>query len=145
LTWAGGERDMTHPMRFDLLREPWIACETLQGKREVLGIAAVLERAHELAAVADESPLVTAATYRMLLALVDQAYLPRNRTEWLTLWKAPTLPADALGEYFARWGERFDLFHPERPFLQVAGLDKALAAAKGKEPERVSVWRFVME
>ncbi len=136
---------MTQPMRFDLLQEPWIACETFQGKRQVLGIEAVLAQAHELAVVADESPLVTAATYRMLLAIVDQAYLPKNRADWLALWKAPTLPADALSAYFAKWGERFELFHPSRPFLQVAGLDRVLAAAKGKEPDRISAWRFVME
>lgn len=136
---------MTHKIRFDLLTEPWIACETLQGKRELLGVKELFARAHELAAVSDESPLVSAATYRMLLAIVDQAYLPAKRADWLALWRAETLPAAALGSYFATWHDRFDLFHDTRPFLQVAGLEEALRKAKGKDPERISAWRFVME
>jgi CRISPR system Cascade subunit CasA len=136
---------MTSDGSFDLLTEPWIACETRAGRQEVLGIREVLARAHDLAAVSDESPLVTAATYRMLLAIVDQAYLPKNRAEWVALWRAPTLPPEPLEAYFAHWEARFDLFHAERPFLQVARLDETLKAAKGKEPERVDAWRFVME
>jgi len=132
-------------MNFDLLREPWIVCETLRGKREVLGIRDVLARAHELAAVSDESPLVTAATYRLLLAIVDQAYRLSSRGEWLELWNAAQLPVAALNAYFERWGDRFDLFGEQRPFLQVARLDQLLKAAKGKDPERVTAWRFVME
>lgn len=136
---------MTSTISFDLLKEPWIACETLAGTRVVLGIADVLTRAHELAAVNDESPLVTAATYRMLLAIVDQAYTPKNRAEWLALWNAKELPRQALEAYLERWQGRFDLFHPDRPFLQVARLDRVLKEAKGKDAERISAWRFVME
>ena len=76
---------MTHTHSFDLLEEQWIACENLKGKREALGIRQVLARAHELSTVSDESPLVTAATYRMLLAIVDQAYRPARRADWLCL------------------------------------------------------------
>lgn len=136
---------MTQSLRFDLLEEPWIACENLAGKREVLGIRQILARAHELSAVSDESPLVTAATYRMLLAVVDQTYQPAKRADWLALWKATTLPEGPLAAYFAKWRERFDLFHPVRPFMQVAGLDRILREAKGKEAEKIPAWRFVME
>lgn len=136
---------MTQSLRFDLLEEPWIACENLAGKREMLGIRQVLARAHELSAVSDESPLVTAATYRMLLAIVDQTYQPAKRADWLALWKAPKLPEGPLAAYFATWSERFDLFHPVRPFMQVAGLDRILREAKGKEADKIPAWRFVME
>lgn len=136
---------MTSTISFDLLKEPWIACETLEGKRVVLGIADVLTSAHELAAVNDESPLVTAATYRMLLAIVDQAYMPKNRAEWLVLWNAKELPRQALEAYLERWKGRFDLFHPDRPFLQVARLEQVLKEERGKDAERISAWRFVME
>lgn len=136
---------MTHSMHFDLLTEPWIVCETLKGERQVLGIRDVLAWAHDLSVVADESPLVTAATYRVLLAIVDQAYLPKNRTDWLALWRAPTLPPEPLATYFDKWRDRFDLFGESRPFLQVKGLQAILFPAKGREPECTSAWRFVME
>jgi CRISPR system Cascade subunit CasA len=39
------------------------------------------------------------------------------------------LPA-AAGRYFDQWWDFFDLFHPERPFLQFPGLSKPAKAAK---------------
>jgi len=131
--------------RFDLIEEAWIPCETLGGAPIELGIRDVLRRAHELAAVNDESPLVTAVLHRLLLAIVDQAFLPKNREEWLAIWSAKELPMGPIDAYLAKWKDRFDLFDAERPFMQVAGLEETLLKDKGKPAERTSMWRMVIE
>lgn len=138
------ESNLSRP-RFDLIEAPWIPCETLDGAHVELGIRQTLYRAHELAAVNDESPLVTAVLHRLLLVIVDQAFLPKNREEWLALWAAKELPRGPIDAYLSRWKDRFDLFHAERPFMQVAGLDEILLKDKGKPAERTSMWRMVVE
>ena len=50
---------------------------------------------------------------------------PRDITEWELLWNAEKLPVAQIAPYLNRYRERFDLFHPETPFLQVAGLRTA--------------------
>jgi CRISPR system Cascade subunit CasA len=114
------------PARFDLVEEPWLPCETPAGERIELGIRTVLHRAHELAALHDESPLVTAVLHRLLLAILDRALQPKTRDDWLALWRAERLPAAEIDAYLEKWKERFDLFHPKRPFMQVAGLEEKL-------------------
>lgn len=119
------------PPSFDLVSEPWIACETLQGEPLLLGLQETLLRAHELGAVHDESPLVTAVLHRLLLAILHRIFGPRSLEDWTKLWKVPRFRGPALREYFEIWGGRFDLFDPERPFLQVAGLDAILLRERG--------------
>ena len=41
---------------------------------------------------------------------------------WTDLWELGQLPEEPIREYLEKWHERFWLFHPERPFGQVAGL-----------------------
>lgn len=145
---------MPEPLRarFDLLEEPWIPCETPAGGRIELGIRAVLHRAHELTALHDESPLVTAVLHRLLLAIVDRALQPKTRDDWLALWRAERLPATEIDAYLEKWKARFDLFDSERPFMQVAGLEEKLLQDrlgrdkdKAKPAERTPMWRMVME
>jgi CRISPR system Cascade subunit CasA len=105
---------------FDLLREPWIACIGKDGRPIELGLRDALVRAHELRELAGESPLVTAALYRLLLAVLHRVFGPADQEEWGRLWEAGRWDAAALDPYFARWRHRFDLFHPERHFYQAA-------------------------
>ena len=41
---------------------------------------------------------------------------------WESLWNNRKIPEKPMREYFEKWHERFWLFHPERPFGQMAGL-----------------------
>lgn len=136
---------MPDPIHYDLLREPWIPCERPDGSRTLLGIQEVLIEAHTFAGVHDESPLVTATLHRLLLAILHRVFLPKNIDDWLDLWSAPSFDAGKVGAYLAKWKDRFDLFDPERPFLQVAGLDKVLLAERGSAPEPTSAWRLALE
>jgi len=102
---------------FDLLSEPWIPCLKLDGSPVELGLRDTLLRSHDLREVAGESPLVTAAIYRLLLAVLHRVYGPADEDAWLRLWEAGRWQPALLDAYLAHWASRFDLFG-RRPFLQ---------------------------
>jgi len=104
---------------FDLLQSPWIPCIQNDGTFVELGLRDALVRAHELRELSGESPLVTAALYRLLLAVLHRTLQgPADLQEWANLWNAGQWDAAQLDAYLERWQHRFDLFHPEHPFYQ---------------------------
>lgn len=107
---------------FDLIREPWIPTIHPDGTRTYLGLAETLTRAHEISAVYDPAPVVTLALHRVLIALLGRIYPVENRTAWHELAQRSHLDPALIEEYFDTWQNRFDLFDPERPFLQTPGL-----------------------
>ncbi len=110
---------------FNLIEEPWIPCIDLEGKQVEYGISETLLRAHELGEICDDSPLVTVAIHRLLLAILYRVFEgPSETRQWKKLFLADAFPDDdALGVYFAKWHDRFFLFDGSHPFMQVAGLD----------------------
>ena len=106
---------------YDLRTQPWIPCMRNDGAVVTLGLQTALAEAHTLRELGGESPLVTAALYRLLLAVLHRVYDgPADPDAWGAIWDARQFDAARLDAYFDRWGERFDLFHPERPFYQAA-------------------------
>lgn len=103
---------------FNLISEPWIPCILLSGGRVELGLRDTLARAHEIREILDDSPLVTAALHRLLLAVLHRNFGPASRKEWLTLWEAGHFGEKVLDDYWERWRGRFDLFDPAHPFYQ---------------------------
>jgi CRISPR system Cascade subunit CasA len=135
----------TEPLSFDLLHEPWIPCERPDGTRVLVGIEAALVEAHTFAALHDESPLATAMLHRLLLAILQRVFLPKTMEDWVALWEVEAFDATRVRAYLGQWKERFDLFHPERPFLQVAKLAEVLKKERGSDPEPTFAWRLAME
>ncbi len=104
---------------FNLVDEPWIPCLTADGKSVDLGLRDILHRAHTLQGLYGESPLVVAALYRLLLAVLHRVVEgPRDARQWAELWRSEHWDALAVDTYLDRWRERFELFHPKRPFYQ---------------------------
>nr|MBA3339869.1 type I-E CRISPR-associated protein Cse1/CasA [Geodermatophilaceae bacterium] len=58
---------------------------------------------------------------------------PQDSRAWAEIWDQGEFPRDAIARYLERWNERFDLFHPRHPFLQVAGLRTAKNEVFGLE------------
>jgi CRISPR system Cascade subunit CasA len=111
---------------FDLLHEPWVPCRELDGTVVELGVLRALGRAHELAGLSGDLPTQVFALTRLLLAALHGALAgPRDLDEWQQLWDAEQLPVARIAPYLERHRERFDLLHPETPFLQVADLRTA--------------------
>ena len=54
----------------------------------------------------------------MALALLHRVFGPAGLDECEALWRARAFDIARLDAYFAKWHDRFDLFHPKRPFYQ---------------------------
>ena len=108
---------------YDLIREPWIPCREHDGTVTELGILGTLERAHDLVGLSGDVPTQTFALTRLLLAVLHGALAgPRDLEQWDDLCEQEALPVDRIASYLELHRSRFDLFHPETPFFQVAGL-----------------------
>ena len=105
---------------FNLIEEAWIPCIQPDEQPVELSLRLALAQAHQLREIAGETPLVTAAVYRLLLAVLHRVFGPASRAEWQALWQAGEWDANRLESYWQRWGERFDLFDAQRPFYQAA-------------------------
>ncbi len=108
-------------LSFNLVDAPWIPCIDAAGRAAELGLRETLTRAHELREIGGDSPLATAALYRLLLAVTHRVYDgPQSYDAWAVLWEAGRFDAAQIESYLTQWRERFDLFHPQRPFYQKA-------------------------
>lgn len=110
-------------MTYDLTTEPWIPCRNGPGGEVRLGLRDTLLRAHELVDLAGDTPLVTGALLRLLIALVHDVIEGPTFERRLELWEQGRWEEDLVTGYFAQHGERFDLFHPDLPFLQDPGFE----------------------
>jgi len=124
---------------FNLLYEPWILVLNFRGEIEELSLIEVFERAHELKSISGELPTQDIAILRLLLAVLYGTFTkndefgnegPINDVDkalerWDRLWRLGHFPISPIKKYLSAYEERFYLFHPERPFYQVAGLHEA--------------------
>ena len=146
---------MTATASYDVLTEGWIPVVRADGAREELGLLDVLRSAHELVAIRDPSPLVEFGLHRLLVAFVLDALAeaeqaPQDEIDLKDLLRAGRFDATVLEEYARRCGDVFDLFHPERPFLQTvaaSGGEKPLAAIYPAVPSGTNVdhWHHAVE
>ena len=121
---------------FNLITQPWIPVLRDDGSFSELGLRDVLIQSPHLREVAHDSPLFVASIYPLLTAIMHRV-LPgqtdrERRAEWRRIWdqkKFSDADEEAIDAYFARWSDRFNLFHPRFPFYQVAGLEMNEASA----------------
>lgn len=122
---------------FNLLEEPWIPVRTLRGEMFDVSLSAALLHARDYSALAETAPPNLVALYRLLLAVLHRA-LTTHHGPWRdsdrARWFRQGLPEPALRDYLAQWRESFWLFHPERPFMQVAALSQATETRDKTKP-----------
>ena len=110
-------------MPFSLLRESWIPLLSHDDTLTFGSLRDALLRSAEWRGIGTSNPIEVLALYRLLLAICHRALGPGDLEQRATLlgdW-----PNQKLEDYLEHWAERFDLFHPEHPFLQIAGLGSA--------------------
>lgn len=120
-------------LTLNLLHEPWLPVRFAgePAPRDVSIVDAVAH-AHDIRELSDESPLVTAALHRLLIALLHRVYGPATTSEWVDLWERRQFDIAPFDVYLAQWPNAFDLFDAERPFYQVAGLPAEAAVSVAK-------------
>lgn len=125
---------MTSPSTFSLLTQPWVSCRLQDGTNTLLSIHDLFDGSHQVHSVRGDSPAQDYAVLRVLLAIFWRAH--RHEAEIapgedfrIEEWMETSLTAAAAGEvdtevltYLEHYQERFDLLHPETPFMQVADL-----------------------
>lgn len=116
--------DATQPA-FNVLDEPWIPVRLLGGEVRDFNLTQALLEADRVSALAETSPPNLIALYRLLLACLHRA-LATHHGPWKDAdrvrWYREGLPEAPIRAYLEQWRERFWLFHPEYPFMQVAAL-----------------------
>ncbi|MFZ2417816.1 MAG: type I-E CRISPR-associated protein Cse1/CasA, partial [Smithellaceae bacterium] len=109
---------------FNLIDEEWIPCITLDGSSKEFGIRDTLLKAHEIREICDDSPLVTVAIHRLLLAVLYRAFQgPTGMGQWKALFASGSFYGNkSLTDYMAKdkWYNRFFLFDDDYPFMQIA-------------------------
>lgn len=125
---------MTQPATFSLLTEPWIRCQLADGTPASLSIRDIFDGRHSVRSIRGESPAQDYAVLRVLLAIywrahrTDVAVEPGDTfssEEWFEdAWEIAASGGrdDSVLEYLDQHADRFDLLHPEQPFMQVADL-----------------------
>lgn len=119
---------MTEQPTFNLLDEPWIPMRTHAGEVIEVSLSEALLNARDYTALAETSPPNLIALHRLLLAVLHRALTTQHgpwRDADRARWFRNGLPEAPIRAYLEQWRERFWLFHPNEPFMQVAALAEA--------------------
>ena len=122
---------------FCLLDEPWLPVRLADGRVLELGLLELFERSGEIVALAETAPPSLVAQYRLLLAITHRALVTTCgswRDKDRVRWYREGLPLAEIRAYLERWRERFWLFHPDHPFMQVAALARAEETRDKRKP-----------
>ena len=108
--------------------DPWIPVVTTSGKLVLASLCDVLTKGEQFVDLAVR-PHERVALMRLFLCIAHAALSgPKDYDEWC---EAPERFPEAAQKYLTNWKDSFELFHKEKPWLQVAGLSKS---ANGKTP-----------
>jgi CRISPR system Cascade subunit CasA len=99
--------------------DPWIPVVTLDGEPRLASLQDVFTKGDRFSDISVR-PHERVALMRLFLCIAHAALAgPKDYDEWC---EAPTMLSDKVEKYLNKWKDSFDLFHPKRPWLQVADL-----------------------
>lgn len=111
----------------NLATEPWIPVTGMEGRARRVSLRGAFSEGHALQDLAVR-PHERVALMRLLICIAQAALDGPPDSDALETC-ASELP-DTAQRYFDQWEDRFDLFDPEKPFLQFPGLAKPSKPAK---------------
>ena len=122
-------------MTFNLLDEPWLPVYNLDGQVRDVSLENVFANATAFRDLAIGFAPEHVAVTRFLVAVLQSALRgPAGKSERVRWLQDPGSVQAEVAIYLERWRERFDLFHPLRPFMQkpIAGdvADASIAVLK---------------
>lgn len=103
---------------FNLIDEPWVPCIYSNNKFEKLSLAQTLMDSPNIRDITAELPTVQMSLYRLFAVILHRNFGPSNYPQWKHLYSQGEWDKDILSQYFAQWHDRFDIFHPKKPFYQ---------------------------
>lgn len=113
----------------NLVSDPWIPVQDMAGKRRLVCLREALCQGEQWRDLAVR-PHERVALMRLLLCIAHAALDGPTQENWP---RVPELLPGAAGVYLEKWQDSFDLFHPTKPFLQIAGLQAPPKSGKGNE------------
>lgn len=122
---------------YSLLDQRWLPVRLGTGQVRDVGLLELFGRIREITALAETSPPSLIAQYRLLLAITHRALAlgaPGWKTRDLVRWYRDGFPVERLRNYLEQQRDRFWLFHPEHPFMQVAALAHAEETRDKQKP-----------
>ncbi len=137
------KRERTMKPSFDVLQEPWIPVVTFEGKPSRWGILDAPLRSPDWKEIQDPSPMVEYSVYRFLIVFLMDALRPETPVDLEELLYAGQFDESAIQDYITLChseGVSFDLFDPNRPFMQTS-VDKKTGIS-GANRSQPSTTRF---
>ena len=111
---------------YNLLDQPWIPVEWKPGSEKPnepkVGIRTALQRAHEIKSISHTAPFIEFGLYRLLITVVLDACIVNGQRPTIGKMRAmlerKKFDMNLFEDYFEEYGERFDLWEKDNPFLQ---------------------------
>lgn len=126
---------------FNLWTEPWIALEKSDGQIVQVCIRDALLNAKNYTAIYDSSPLVVVGIHRLLTAILQDGLNPQENGDLEQFWK-DGFPANKIEDFGNNYGDRFDLFSPDKPFLQSADMPMFPATKEEQKGKTLAIRLF---
>lgn len=99
--------------------DPWIPVVNSDGRRVLISLSDIFTNGHEYPDLCVR-PHERVSLMRLFICVAHASLNgPKNYDEWL---KVPELLPDAAKKYLEKWKDSFELFHPEKPWLQIGQL-----------------------
>lgn len=123
---------MTEQSKFNLLDEPWVHVEFVDGNYQTLSLRDCFARACQIRRLAFGQDAVNFAVLRVMVAIVQRTlYVASaanrgwNAPTWQHAYQNPKETLELVEQYLETWRDRFFLFDRERPFFQHPTVHKA--------------------
>jgi CRISPR system Cascade subunit CasA len=112
-------------MSFNLTKERWIPVVSHDWQRQEVSLIELFNNLDKYREIQADNPPTTLALYRFLIAILHRAYNgPHDEEHWEEI-------RDDGGKevinYLQQHADRFDLFHPEHPFMQDISIESDAA------------------
>lgn len=135
-------------MKYNLMKEPWIPVQYLDGTCMKIGISQCFQDAHKIRAIQDPVfyqrpvPLYTYLIIQLLTTIVESAYFKESNeflaedNQYLKMLSRTGIYTQIIRDYLEQWESRFDLFGETHPFLQDISLKHKIE--KFKQPKQMA-------
>ena len=121
---------------FNLTTEAWIPCRMAsdaEHKLKTLSLEETLTSAHKIAEIVGDSPPVTIAIHRLLLAVLHRSLGVLDPEAWKEGRERKMFDASKISIYLDKFRDRFDLFDEQHPFYQARDVRPPRDEEEGKD------------